>query len=178
MSTTCRRPPEAKGGSVIQARRKLTAITFLAILLCSCAYSFLGNLPEHLQTVEIVHFRSSVTEYGLEQDLTSRVVEELVSNGRLAVVTDNPDAILEGRIVSFSRTAYSYTSAEEIEEYKLDIRINLTFTDMVKDEDILDTESIGEWIIYDPDKEQYTDARDRLLEQAADEIVRSCLSGW
>jgi len=101
-----------------------------------------------------------------------------VSNGRLAVVTDNPDAILEGRIVSFARTAYSYTSAEEIEEYKLDITINLTFTDMVKDEDILDTESIGEWIIYDPDTEQYTDARDRLLELAADEIVRSCLSGW
>jgi outer membrane lipopolysaccharide assembly protein LptE/RlpB len=147
-------------------------------MLCSCAYSLRGNLPEHLQTVKIIPFRSSVTEYGLEQELTSMVVEEMVSNGRLAVVTEEPDAVLEGRVSSFTRTPYSYTSAEEIEEYRLDIRITLTFTDMVRSENILDTQSVGEWLIYDPDEEQYADARQRLLVEAADEIVRSCLSGW
>jgi outer membrane lipopolysaccharide assembly protein LptE/RlpB len=162
--------------SVIRARAIL--LLSVAITLCSCAYSLRGNLPEHLQTVKIVPFRSSVTEYGLEQELTSMVVEEMVSNGRLAVVTEEADAVLEGRVASFTRTPYSYTSAEEIEEYRLDIRVSLTFTDMVRNENILDTQSVGEWIVYDPDEEQYSDARQRLLESAADEIIRSCLSGW
>ena len=162
--------------SVIRARFIL--LPAVAVMLCSCAYSLRGNLPGHLQTVKIIPFRSSVTEYGLEQEVTSMVVEEMVSNGRLAVVTEEADAVLEGRVSSFTRTPYSYTSAEEIEEYRLDIRIILTFTDMVRNENILDTQSVGEWLVYDPDEEQYSDARRRLLEEAADEIVRSCLSGW
>ncbi len=158
--------------------RVYSLLLAVAVMLCSCAYSLRGNLPEHLQTVKIIPFRSSVTEYGLEQELTSMVVEEMVSNGRLAVVTEEADAVLEGRVSSYTRTPYSYTSAEEIEEYRLDIRITLTFTDMVRNENILDTQSVGEWLVYDPDEEQYSDARQRLLEKAADEIVRSCLSGW
>lgn len=165
--------------SVTRASRKLAALIPPAVLLaCSCAYSLRGNLPEHLQTVQIVPFRSSVTEYGLEQELTSLVVEEMVSNGRLAVVTDDADAVLEGRITSFTRIPYSYTSAEEVEEYRLDVKVTLTFTDVVRNENILDTQSVGEWLIYDPSEEQYSDARQRLLVEAADEIVRSCLSGW
>ena len=163
---------------MVSVIRVFSLLLAMAVMLCSCAYSLRGNLPEHLQTVKIIPFRSSVTEYGLEQELTSMVVEEMVSNGRLAVVTEEADAVLEGRVSSFARIPYSYTSAEEIEEYRLDIRITLTFTDMVRNENILDTQSVGEWLVYDPDEEQYSDARQRLLEKAADEIVRSCLSGW
>jgi hypothetical protein len=122
--------------------------------------------------------RSQVSEYGLEQQLTSMVVEDMVSDGRLAVVNSNGDAILRATVTSFSRTPYSYTSAEVVEEYKLQMGVRISFEDQIQDIPLLDDETVSEWIVYDPDTEAYADARDRLMTKIAEEIVRRSLSGW
>lgn len=154
------------------------ALLALASVPAGCAYGIGGNLPSHLSTVRIPPFRSSVQEYGLEQELNSLFVEEMVSEGRLSVVTASPDAVIECVITGFFRTPYSYSSSEEIEEYKLEIRASLDFTDLVVDEAILADEPVDEWIVYDPAQEDYSEAKNRLLVQTADEMARMCISGW
>ncbi len=163
--------------SAIPAALRLAAAALVAAT-AGCAYSMSGNLPEHISSVRIAPFRSSVQEYGLEQELTSLFVEKLVSEGRLSVVTSSPDAVIECQITGFFRSPYSFSASEEIEEYKLEIRAALDFTDLVRDAGILEGESVDEWIVYDPEREEYDDARQRLLVQAADEMVRRCISGW
>jgi len=144
----------------------------------SCSYGFRGSLPEHLQSVKIIPFRSRVTQYGLEQDITSRVIEMIVRDGRLAVAIENQDSEIEGTVSSYIKIPYSYTSAEVVEEYKLEIRIEISFMDLLRERDIISTESVTTWLVYDPEVESEIDARDRLLEESAEDIVRRCLSGW
>ncbi len=144
----------------------------------SCSYGFRGSLPEHIQSVKVIPFRSRVTQYGLEQDITSRVIEMIVRDGRLSVAIENQDSEIEGIVASYSKTPYSYTSAEIVEEYKLEIRVEISFADLLHEIDIIAAESVNTWLVYDPDTETEIDARDRLLEESAEDIVRRCLSGW
>lgn len=161
------------------AERLLAGAVLMLIMMGSdCAYGLSGSLPAYLQTIRVSPFRSQVTEYGLEQELTSLVTEKLVMDGRLAVVTAGQDSELAATVAAWARTPYSYTSAEQVEEYKLEIRMELTFTDLVAESDILDSESITTWIVYDPSAESEQEARGRLLVETAEEIVRRCLSGW
>ncbi len=153
-------------------------VILLLILSAACSYGFRGSLPEHIQSVKIIPIRSRVTQYGLEQDITSRVTEMMVRDGRLAVVIEEQDSEIEGTIAAYSKTPYSYTSSEQVEEYKLEIRVEITFIDLLREMDIIDNESVTTWLVYDPDKETEIDARNRLLEEAAKDIVRRCLSGW
>ena len=170
---------EVKGGSVIPVYK--TGMLGLLIYLAagmSCSYGFRGSLPEHIQSVKIIPFRSRVTQYGLEQDITSRVVEMIVRDGRLAVAVENQDSEIEGTVAAYIKTPYSYTSAEVVEEYKLEIRVEISFEDIIQEKDIITTESVSTWLVYNPDTESEIDARDRLLEESAEDIVRRCLSGW
>ncbi len=114
----------------------------------------------------------------LEQDITSRVVEMIVRDGRLAVAVENQDSVIEGTVTQYAKTPYSYTSGEVVEEYKLEIRVEISFTDLLQETDIIGTESVTTWLVYDPDTESEIEARDRLLEESAQDIVRRCLSGW
>jgi len=148
------------------------------VLASSCSYGFRGSLPEHIQSVSILPFRSRVTQYGLEQELTSRVTEKVVTDGRLAVVVDNQDTEIEGTVAAYSRTPYSYTQAEVVEEYKLEIRVEITFSDLLRETDIISGESVTTWLVYDPDLESEAEALERLLEESAEDVVRRCLSGW
>ncbi len=150
----------------------------LLIISAGCSYGFRGSLPEHIQSVKIIPIRSRVTQYGLEQDITSRVTEMMVRDGRLAVVLEGQDSEIEGTIAAYLKSPYSYTSSEQVEEYKLEIRVEITFIDLLRETDIISNESVTTWLVYDPDTETEIDARNRLLEEASKDIVRRCLSGW
>lgn len=146
--------------------------------MLACSYSFRGSLPAHLQSVRVLPFRSRVTQYGLEQELTSRVTEKIVTDGRLAVAVEGQDSEIECTVSAYARSPYSYTSAEVVEEYRLEIRVEVSFTDLVEETEILRNESVTTWLVYDPDAESEAQALERLLEESAEDIVRRCLSGW
>ncbi len=173
---------EAKGDLVIRENRIfITVLLILAAALMlnlSCSYGFRGSLPQHINSVKVIPFRSRVTQYGLEQDMTSRVTERIVMDGRLAIAIENQDTEIEGTVAAYTKTPYSYTSAEIVEEYKLEIRIEISFSDLLTETDIIGSESVTTWLVFDPDAETELDARNRLLEQSAEDIVRRCLSGW
>lgn len=169
------------GASGIPADARRTACMSAAALLLlstACPYGFGGNLPGHLSTVRIAPFRSSTAEYGLEQELTALFVEEILSSGRLTIVTTSPDALIEAQVTGFFRTPYSYSSSEVVEEYRMEIRIALEFSDLVMGVPVLEQETVDRWIVYDPLNESYEAAKQRLLEDAAGEMARRCLSGW
>lgn len=156
---------------------KYMMIMMIAALM-SCAYSFRGSLPPGLETVEVSQFRSSVTEYGLETELTSIVTETMVTDGRLAVVTANPDTRVSGRVTAFTRSAEEYTGGEQVQRYRLDLRVEINMEDLRNEGYLIRNETVAEWILYDPASESLAQARERLVREVAGEIVQKCLSGW
>lgn len=159
-------------------RRLAPVLLAITSIMLSCSYGFRGSLPEHLQSVRVVPFRSRVSQYGLEQEITSRVTQRIVMDGRLSVVLESEDSRIEGMVAAYERTPYSYTSAEVVEEYRLQMRVEVSFVDLLREVDVIKGESITTWLVYDPDMESESEARERLLEESAEDIVRRCLSGW
>lgn len=156
--------------------KRLVAALFLIVI--SCAYSFRGSLPDNIRSVQVKQFRSSVTEYGLEQDVTGLVTEAIVRDGRLAIDNDNPDATIEGTVAFFGKTADSYTSSEEVEQYRMEMRITVSMDRNSDNEYIIRNETISEWILYDPAAESFESAKERLVQELSEQVVRRCLSGW
>jgi len=156
---------------------RTAAVAFLLTLL-SCAYSFRGSLPEGIKSVQVEQFRSTVTEYGLEQDITALVTESIVRDGRLSIDNDDPDVHITGSVSYFSRAAVTYTSGEEVEQYKLEIRVVVSMGNTIGNEYIIRDETVSEWLLYSPSTESLSSARTRLVAQVSDAVVRRCLSGW
>lgn len=150
----------------------------LLVMAAGCAYSFRGTLPDSIRSVQVRQFRSSVTEYGLEQEITGLVTEAILRDGRLAINNDDPDARIEGSVVYFDRTAVSYTGSEEVEQYRLELRVTVSMDRTADNEYIIRNETISEWILYDPSSESFDSARERVVSQISTQIVRRCLSGW
>ncbi len=151
---------------------------FIIMVTLGCAYSFKGTLPENIKSVEVQQFRSSVTEYGLEQKITSLVTESMVRDGRLSIDNENPDAIITGSITLFSRSAVTYTEGEDVQQYKLELRVSVSMDNTFDNEYIIRDESVSEWLLYDPISETLDSAKERLIVEISNEIVRRCLSGW
>ncbi len=158
--------------------RAYSLAALLMALAVGCAYSFRGSLPESIQSVRVRQFRSTVTEYGLEQEITSLVTDAIVRDGRLSIDNESPDATIEGTVNYFGRTAVSYTGSEEVEEYRLEIRVTVSMDSADDNEYIISDETLSEWILYDPASETYEAARDRVVEKISAQIARRCLSGW
>lgn len=171
--------PIRQGGKADLATRGFRIVLLLSILfLFSCAYSFKGSLPESIKTVQVEHFRSNVTEYGLEQEITSLVTESIVRDGRLSIDNETPDARITGSVTYFSRTAVTYTGSEEVEQYKLELRVSVSMGKTTDNEYIIRDETVAEWLLYDPSREALDSAKERLVMQVSDAIVRRSLSGW
>ncbi len=156
---------------------KIAAVLSILFLL-SCAYSFKGSLPDNIKTVQVEQFRSNVTEYGLEQEITSLVTESIVRDGRLSIDNESPDARISGSVTHFARTAVTYTGGEEVEQYKLELRVSVSMDNTADNEYIIRDETVSEWLLYDPSSETLNSARERLIVQVSDAIVRRSLSGW
>ena len=94
------------------------------------------------------------------------------------LITITPDVHITGSVSYFSRTAVTYTAGEEVEQYKLEIRVVVSMGNAVGNEYIIRDETVSEWLLYDPSSENLESARDRLVAQVSDAVVRRCLSGW
>lgn len=161
------------------AIRGLKIATVISVLcFLSCAYSFKGTLPENIKSVQVDQFRSNVTEYGLEQEITSLVIESIVRDGRLSIDNETPDTRITGSVTFFSRTAVTYTGGEEVEQYKLELRVSVSMDNTSDNEYIIRDETVSEWLLYDPSTETLDSAKQRLIVQVSDVVVRRCLSGW
>ncbi|MCK5130843.1 MAG: hypothetical protein KAR40_01660 [Candidatus Sabulitectum sp.] len=154
------------------------AVVLSVLYFLSCAYSFKGTLPENIKSVQVEQFRSNVTEYGLEQEITSLITESIVRDGRLSIDNEAPDARISGSVMRFSRTAVTYTGGEEVEQYKLELRVSVSMDNTSDNEYIIRDEAVSEWLLYDPSAETLESARQRLVIQVSDAVVRRCLSGW
>lgn len=143
------------------------------------------TLPQYINRIYVREFKNDSRWFGAQADLTLHVNDEFMLDGRLDVVqSERSDVRLEGRIKYIREEPNGFSSDE------------FPLISLVEMETVVEL-----WDPYDPDRlvplyrfhvptviqylsdprrsisETHTEARDRLLRQAAKDIVNTVMAG-
>lgn len=161
-------------------------IYFCLLISClavsSCSYSVYSNSLPHLKTIAVQRFENKSDQYELEEDLQTEMISRYNEDGRLRTVTLNPDCVIEGTILDYSRKIDTYDEAG-IEEFQVKILFKIKFTDMVRDEIIWEKESLVISEVYSENEEESEyateeEAIDSIYEKLFNEIMKNTLERW
>jgi len=156
-------------------------------------------LPASFKTIAIPTFQNNTPYYGVNEDLTKVVIDKFIQNGRLTVTDEkNADCLLNGDIVMYWIEPLSYNKNDIVEQKQLKMIVNLKFSDVKNNnkelwkEEWRQTEAGTEiggivdivrfFVSGNEDSsnviETEQDARERIIMEISEEIVKRTIYGW
>jgi hypothetical protein len=118
----------------------------------------------------------------MEVDLTRAVVNRFQVTGLLRPARlEQADARLEGELIEFRRDALRYDANSQVEEWRLNIVVNLSFIDQSNGAVIWEEPGfIGDSTFFalGPNAESESRALDRALTDLARRIVERAVENW
>lgn len=156
----------------------------LAVLGCSSPYTPAPQiLPANIKTIYIRPFVNNTSQYGLEEKLTLKVVDEFVRDGRLKVVNSEAEAdgIIAGEISKYILQPLTYDANMVTEQYKLWVLLNINFIDKAKNITLWTEPNMeGIQIFYDATRGGPTEeeVRETLWDSLARDIVKRTIQGF
>lgn len=111
-------------------------------LLSGCGYALVGrgnSLPPEIKTIQVPSFVNRTTRVELEQQVTQAVADELVSRGRLRLVSKPADAhvILRGSIDSFGINPVAFNREGQATQYQVLITAKIELLDHRKEDAVI-----------------------------------------
>lgn len=122
----------------------LLAICYMPYAIGGCGYTTRSMISSKFHTIYITPFVNKVDitretdaayKYRiyrpmLETDITKKVINKYLFDGNLRPVkTESADLILKGELVEFRRDPLRYTDNDEVEEYRINIVVNISLWD-------------------------------------------------
>ncbi len=108
----------------------------LPLLFTGCADSGVKyrpaaqKLPPHIKRIAVRPFANKTPQFGLEDKLTLRVIDEFLKNGEYGTVPEaSADGIVIGEITRYILTPVQYDANLVPTIYKLDILLSVKFLD-------------------------------------------------
>jgi len=154
------------------------------IIISGCTYSLRMNQYPHLRDIMIVPFENDTIELFLEEELRNSIISSFQQDGRLRIAYDNPDSRIEGKILDYSSTIYGYSIDQNIEEYQVKLVMEITFTDLVRNEVIWENKSLMITERYAPQTtmsvkwQNEEEARNEIFKELFKVIIRNSLEAW
>lgn len=130
-----------------------SSIFLLVLILCQsiagCGYHLVGlgsSLPPHIQSIAIPLFSNKSAEPGIERELTGRMREGFITDGRLRVVEEGEaDMILKGEINIYSLKPLSFDSQDNVTEYRVEMDISVKLKDVIENKVLIDQILKSKW---------------------------------
>ena len=164
-------------------RRTGVAFLMAAMAAGSCAYTTsTALLPSHLKTVAVPVFENGTTEYTLEQDITTAVIDQFVRDNHLRVVDEkSANCVLRGKVTQYKNAVFGFSNTSH--EYRVTIAVSVVFKDLVKNREVWNDEIIrtANYYVQDvPGQPARTelDGRKEAIEKIADEVLSRSVEGW
>lgn len=162
----------------------LVAISLLFLFLGGCTYQVETPLPPGVSSIAIPPFSNQTFEWGVEETLTSLVIEEFQLRTRLSLEEkDEADLLLEGEITHYLNELSTETAAE-LEEYRLTMEVVVRLISL-PEEEILWGQSIREATSYSVSSEgrevgiqTEEEALTETSRKIAQHLVNLTLEGW
>lgn len=156
-------------------------ILLIAIALCGC-YSFTATtLPSHIKTVRIAEIDNKTLDPVLGNEIQTGVQELFRKNaGKVRLINGEADADFNLTLLSYTNKPENYNSADEVETYRVTIRVAVKFYDNVKDRMIYEAKSLSADGVYDVLKNETEDrhGQERAIEKMQDLIITNALAKW
>lgn len=123
---------------------KITQIVFLSTLIAGCGYTTRSLIADKYRTIYIAPFENKIdlSQEGLvankyrvyrptlETDVSRAVINKFLIDGNLKPLKEeSADLILKGELVEFRRDPLRYTENDEVEEYRVNIAVNIMLYD-------------------------------------------------
>lgn len=159
------------------------------VLLSGCGYALVGRsnfLDPSIRTIEVPSFVNRTTRVELEQRVTQAVANELVSRGRLSLVTSTSqaDVILRGSIDTFNIFPIAFDQGRAT-RYQISITANIELVDHRNEDKVLwkndqyrFTESYEVNVAGGDTFDQETRAIQEIAIRFAESLVASLLEGF
>jgi len=119
-----------------------------SLWLAGCGYTTRSMISNKFRTIYIASFANKIditreTDVGnkykiyrpyLETDITKSVINKFLLDGNLKIVKEGvADLILRGELVEFRKDPLRYSDSDEVEEYRVNLVVNLTLWDTKDD---------------------------------------------
>ena len=175
---------------------RLCAVALMGLLLAGCGYTTRPGLASYLRTVYVKPFNNKIDltavntgydqfplyRHGMEADVTNAVIDRFQFTGLLRPArSDNADSRIEGELVEFRRDALRYDASQQVEQWRLNIVVNVRFFDrrlntMVWDEPRLTGDTT--YFALGPNAESEAAAVDRAIKDLARRVVERTVENW
>jgi hypothetical protein len=153
------------------------AVGLMAALAVGCGYSTTSRTAKDIKSIYVPFFENTTAEPNLEISVTDRIIQFLVEDNTLKVVTeDEADAILDGQITVFQNRPFSFNQNLDAQEYIVVIKVVVTLFNRRSNEPIWQNRTIegnGSYFI-----EQVESGRtfDQAVEESLSEITNQILN--
>jgi len=190
--------------------RKFYSFIIILIIMNCGYYSVKGSIPNHINTVFISQIINESSEFNVSEQMNEKLLDILINQNMLETISSSDaDSRLDIIVEQIVDKPYTYNlnennidDYEQVEDWKLSIKIKVTWHDLVKNEVFFEKEII-DWGVYsssisdiqndglDNDDDGYIDfedddeigsARDSAIKIAikklSEEIVNEMTATW
>jgi hypothetical protein len=152
----------------------------------SCAYTTsTSSLAPHLKTLAVPVFENLTPESGLEQDITTAIVNAYVRNNRLRLVTErDADCLLSGKVIYYKNSVFGFSTETQAQEYQVRIGVAVVFKDQVRNRELWRQDNLlknaNYYVVDVPGQTAKTEVEGRqyAIAKIAEEIVARTVEGW
>ena len=200
LKTGDRRPETGDGSFHTRRISPLLLVGLWSLVSClwsqGCGYSARPGLPSSMRTVYIKPFINKIDitqlgmnmrefpiyRHGMETDLTNAVIRRYQFTGLLRPASaERADTRLEGELVEFRKDPLRYNASQRVEEWRLNVVVNLRFYDRQNAEPIWEESHFtGDTTYFElgANAESETAALSRAIEDVAKRIVERTVENW
>ena len=170
--------------------------SIFCLLTTGCGYTTRPGLASHLKTVYVKPFVNKIDltqlatnqqqfpiyRHGMEVDLTNAVINRYQFTGLLRPArAEKADCRLEGELLEFRRDALRYDASQQVEEWRLNIVVNLQFIDQTTNTVLWEEQGFTGDTTYfalGASAESETSALSRARTDLARRIVERSVESW
>ncbi len=161
----------------------LLIICFLFIMLSTgcTGYRLVGSgsgISGTVNKIAIPVFENSSSEPGIERNLTAKIRETFIQDGRLRVVREQKaDLIFTGNINHYELKPVSFDTNDNVTEYWVIMNIDVKVRDASKDKNLIDQIFKSKWN-YEVSSELLSSERARIdaIDEASKDFARKMVS--
>jgi hypothetical protein len=143
-----------------------------------------SNAYPHLKRVQLLALENKSSEFSLGETVANRLSTAFGDDGRLRLVTQQPDCQVEGSILSFQEKIYSYDAANTVQDYNVIISFKITFTDLKNNQVLYENQNLTLSEVYKVGTESTSrfatrqEAIDEICSKLFKTIMQNTLETW